>query len=209
MPLKKLKDTDTGTLGVWEISESEQELAENCPLTPDETLELSSIHHLTKRKEFLAGRLVLREVLRNRNISFQGIYKDSCGKPFLVNSGYHISLSHSFPFACAIINPESAVGIDIEKPQEKLLKISSRFLSPKEKLEVADNVQKHCIFWSAKEVLYKIYGRKKLIFNQELFVNLVPQVDGTLEGAIKTHQYHKSYRLKYFSFHEYIICYND
>lgn len=208
MPLKKTLELIHGTLGIWEISESEEELAKLCMLTNSEQEEFATVHHPNKRKEFLAGRLVLKTLLEKLNQSFNGLVKDDCGKPFLIGQTIHISLSHSYPYAGAIVSSTHPVGIDIEKPQEKLYRIAPKFLSEIEKTYVNDDLLKHCVYWCAKEVLYKIYGRKKLTFSKNLSVKATSDTQ-SLVGMIELPDFRQSYSIQYFLLDEYVVCFND
>lgn len=209
MPVIKLEESLNYSWAIWEILESEQALYDLSSLTPKEESELASIHHEWKRKEYLAGRLVLKAIVENQDRVFKGIYKDNFGKPFLIGSDFHISLSHSFPFATAILHLKEPVGIDIEKPQDKLLHIAQKFLSEEERIATGDDLQALCVFWCAKEVLYKIYGRKQLTLKSALYVSGYSKDHHTLSGSIKLTEAISNYRLRHLKFNEYVICFNE
>jgi phosphopantetheinyl transferase len=63
------------------------------------------------------------------------------------------------------------VGIDLEQPKEKLLRIAPRILAPQELQDAGTDVVKHCVYWCAKETLIKIYGRKDLTLAHNLLVS--------------------------------------
>src|SRR5690606_10777059 len=114
------------------------------------------------------------------------IKKDDCGKPHLLNCKYHMSMSHSNGFAAVILNKNESVGIDIEQVHEKIRRIEKKFLSDEEKLAASDNLEMLCMYWSAKEVLYKIYGRKKLELKKDLFIHpFSPEINETCVGEIR------------------------
>src|SRR5690554_2426990 len=104
MPLIRQENNANFTWAIWKVTESEDELLSLVKLSWDEEAEFLLISHPNKRLEFLAGKIVVREVLRIRKIVFQGMYKDDCGKPHLANCTDTISLSHSFPLAGAIFH---------------------------------------------------------------------------------------------------------
>ena len=206
MPVIKLENKVHYSWAIWEISETENDLFAHSTLTAEESFAYERIRHEQKRKEFLAGRLVLKALAEKQNLPFKGIRKDDCGKPFLIDSNVHISLSHSYPLAGAILNLEKEVGIDIESPKEKLKNIAPKFLSQEELTAAGENLDKLCLFWCAKEVLYKIYGRKQLIFNKHLSVTFG---DGFLEGKINLAEINKIYRLHYTKILQQYICFNE
>ena len=91
------------------------------------------------------------------NLNYQGIKKDNNGKPHLINSRYHISISHKFPYVSVIFDTKKC-GVDIERIDEKVRKIKSKFLSEDEELIVGENLKKLVEYWSMKETAYKVEG---------------------------------------------------
>lgn len=211
MPVIKLENGEGYTYAIWHISETEEVLLDLSELTSIEVKEFSTIRHEEKKKEYLAGRLTVKAILANMNKVFNGIQKDEYGKPHLIRCDHHISLSHSFPYAAAIVHSENTVGIDIERPQPKLKAIAPKFLSQNELAEAADDKKKLCIYWSAKEVLYKIYGRKQMSLCNEIKVDpfSAEGEEGTLRGSIIMPEHTRTYNLKYVNFNGYIICFNE
>src|SRR5690606_11645385 len=108
-----------------------------------------------KRLEFLAGRALIRALLREWNLPYPGLTKDAYGKPFLIGSPLHLSLSHSYPFVAAVLHRHKNVGIDLEQPKDKLLRIAPRVLCADELRNAGNDVVKHCVYWCAKEALVK------------------------------------------------------
>jgi 4'-phosphopantetheinyl transferase len=181
MPLLKFNPTDTESAwAVWHITESENELAyasfESCP---DELVSP------TKRLEFLAVRALLRETCQQLKIDYQGVLKDSFGKPHLKENPHQISLTHSFPYVAIQIHAYQPVGIDLEQPKEKLTRVAGRVLSAAEQEHAGNHIPTLCVYWCAKEALYKIHGMRGLAFQSHLLIDpfqLASQ--GTLHGQI-------------------------
>ena len=97
---------------------------------------------------------------------------DEFGKPHL-KDGKLISITHSFTFSGIIISDDTPVGIDIEKQRDKILKIAHKFTPIEEYKSIANHdalVSKLTIVWGAKESLYKIYGKKKLLFLNNIYI---------------------------------------
>jgi 4'-phosphopantetheinyl transferase len=182
MPLVRCETIGEGSAwGLWQIAETEEELSyeafESCP---------DDIIAPSKRKEFLAGRALVKLLAEKAGVQYSGIRKDEQGKPYLKNQSHEISLSHSSPYVAAQINCREAVGIDVEQPKEKLLRIASRVLSSSEEDDAGNDIVKHCVYWCAKEAMYKLYGKRGLHFNSQL--NLDPfdlQRSGELQGYIR------------------------
>ncbi len=205
MPVKELNAANKGKVALWHITEDENLLSDQlkpiqCPK------ELVSPQ---KRLEWLSGRLLIRHLANSLGLYYQGMEKDKFGKPFLKNLDYHISLSHSYPYVAAQINPSHSVGIDIEQPKEKLLKVAPRILNPVELENAGNDIIKHCIYWSAKEALYKIYGKRGLLFTNNLSVEPFDlEETGHLKGWIKTEENNVFAELKYIVHEEYVLVYS-
>ncbi|HZY78921.1 MAG TPA: 4'-phosphopantetheinyl transferase superfamily protein [Cyclobacteriaceae bacterium] len=204
MPLVKSEMTGlNSTWGLWEITEPEQELAfismESVP---------EDIVAPAKRLEFLAGRALIKTLVEKIGGDYTGIRKDEQGKPYLKDSKHEISLSHSSPYVAAQIHPSTSVGIDIEQPKEKLLRVAPRILSEGEEKDAGDDIVKHCVYWCAKEAMYKIYGKRGLHFNSQL--NLDPFVlkkAGELTGYIRANGIPMVVSLGYIVKEDYVLVY--
>lgn len=160
--------------GLWHITESLEELVEIIDLNDVDASYLDKIGHDKKKKEFLAGRIVLKQLLQYYNQPYKGVIKDDILKPYLLGSKHNISISHSHDYATAVIDPEDKTAIDIELISEKLAELSPKFLTEQE-LEFCDgDIQKITFVWCAKETLYKIYHGRGLIFKDNLFVRTCP-----------------------------------
>lgn len=160
------------SLLVWQIQESEKEILGLLPASVllDENLSKITIEHL--RLEFLVGRLCVQELCKTLNIQFKSVKKDEHGKPFMEGSDWEMSLTHSKNFIAVAVHPKKPIGVDIEKPSEKLKKIMPRLFSVDENKQVEDDLIKMSWFWSAKEALYKLYGKRGIDFKENLFLQL-------------------------------------
>lgn len=74
--------------------------------------------------------------LLNENIEL--IY-DDLGKPHLKNHDGHISISNTKELVAVIYHPTNAVGIDIEIPSERILKIAPKFVNENEQKWMNDS----------------------------------------------------------------------
>ena len=147
--IKKILNFDS-SIWVWKIHESTDELS---ILTNQTTNVKSEI----KKKEFYASRVLIEKMCEKLNILFKGVKKDDNGKPYLSKSNYHISISHKFPYV-AVIFDKKKCGVDIEKIDDRVRKIKSKFLSEKENLIIGKNLKKLVEYWSMKETAYKVDG---------------------------------------------------
>jgi 4'-phosphopantetheinyl transferase len=206
MPLEKLHQTPDTAWALWEIKEDESALAK--AISPYETVP-SYLTNIFKRLEFLAGRVLIKTLLTGWDFPFHGLTKDEFGKPFLKDLPYQISLSHSYPYVAAIVDRIRNVGIDLEQPKGKLLKIAPRVLEKKELKDAGDSITKHCVYWCAKESLVKIHGRKDLIFAENL--KIIPfslEKQGDLIGRIIVNNTETTIPLQYFVYENFVVVLN-
>ncbi len=206
MPLYKLKNTGTESAwGIWKVEESVEELAfaafEEAP---------DVIVHLTKRLEWLASRVLVRTLLEQNDLSYSGIHKDEFGKPFLRDLPHHISLSHAYPYVAVQLDSNKLVGIDIEQPTEKLLRIAPRVLSMEELENAGSDIRKHCVYWCAKEALYKVYGKRGLHFASQLLVDpFILGEMGDLKGVVNVQEEKLNVALSYEIEPEFVVVYTN
>ena len=157
-------------IGWWEITESVESLEEGFIFSVENIQDYHTLSHPSKKSEWLVIRLLLRSLLADWNEDYEGVYKDEFGKPHLSNRDYHISVTHAAEYVVVVIDKKKPVGIDLEKIRPKILKIAYKFLSEQELKDSGNELNKLTVYWSAKESLYKLYGRKKLIFSTDLYV---------------------------------------
>lgn len=125
-----------------------------------------NFNNIRRKREFVATR-----ILRHNNFGFEHIHYDSNGAPYINNEGF-ISISHSANMVGLAINQTHCVGLDLEFPREKIISIKSKFLS-KIEMDLFDTDDYIIVtkLWSAKEALYKLAGRKKILFIEELQIS--------------------------------------
>lgn len=167
MPLVYQQNINPFTkLGVWHINEVESFFTKQVPLQ-------NNISHPHKRLQHLAGRILLRELFED--FPLQLIIIADTKKPFLANEAFHFSISHCGNYAAAIVSKQNRVGVDIEIPHEKILRIRHKYLSGEEikMLEqlTADPIHLLTMAWSVKEALFKWYGVGQIDFIEHLHIN--------------------------------------
>lgn len=202
MPLRKFHQIESQSgWAVWHITENESQLSSGIiGSVPDE------IMHEKKRMEWLAGRQLLVTLCNHLGLRYFGIRKDEFGKPFLEKYPHHISLSHSFPFVAAQIDYDHPVGIDLEQPREKLLTIAPRIMSHAELQDAGTDIVKHCVYWCAKEAMFKIHGSGGLFFANHLIIDAFQlQSNGTLAGTIFDTNTSQKVSMNYFVEKEYVL----
>ncbi|MEX6627020.1 4'-phosphopantetheinyl transferase family protein [Tenacibaculum salmonis] len=170
MPVHKtITVNQTTKVLIWKIEESFDELSENITLNQRSTERISNMKSDLHQKGFLSVRQLLKEV----NYTDDDLIYDEFGKPHL-KDGKFISITHSFTFSAIIISDDKPVGIDIEKQRDKILKIAHKFTPIEQYKSIANHdalISKLTIVWGAKESLYKIYGKKKLLFLNNIYID--------------------------------------
>jgi 4'-phosphopantetheinyl transferase len=103
MPVVFSKKIDDQTmLCVWKIEETEAQLLSGLQLKQHELDIVAALSAGKRALHWLSTRLLLRTMLNTADYIDCKI--DEHGKPYLVNSETHISLSHSYDYAAVMIS---------------------------------------------------------------------------------------------------------
>ena len=192
MSIHKLYHLDMHTAYlIWYIEEKEEEFIRI--LNPNEPF--LSIQHTVKRLEFLASRIAYQQLCKEMALPYNPLLKDNIGKPYIANSTACISISHCYPFAVVAISMHSPIGIDIQIPNDKLRIVQEKYLNASELQAVNQDMDKLCLYWCAKEAIYKAEHRETLSFSKIEIMPFIKQEKGTLLG-------------NYLGRYRYSVCYN-
>ena len=191
---------------LWKIEEEADFFLKYLQINERDLATYSNATHPVKQLEWLASRTCVKYTVELLEHNYQGIEKDEHNNPYLSDIQGFVSLSHTSNYAVAIVSLEGEVGIDIEKVSNKLSRVAHKFLSESERLHVGDNLLKMCIYWCAKESLYKWYGKKNLSFKENIYVEPFEgnptMVKGEIfiDGILKT-----EHQLEVFYVEDYVI----
>ncbi len=205
MPLLVDKYVDgNNRLALWHITEGFEDLValQNCPIDPI----LLDVNELLKKQRLCAR--ILINLLGPETCN--EIAYDVFNKPFLLHSTFKISISHSQDLVAVIISATKETGIDIERIKPTIERISSKFMSERELavVETPNRMEHLTIYWCAKEALYKYYGKKGLIFRDNLFVEpFTPENYGRIKGHISIGDFTITLSLCYEKIGEYMLVY--
>lgn len=195
---KTLTVSNSTKVLIWKIEESIDELKDGITLSENSSVRLKSMKSELHQKGFLS----IRHLLKNVNLVDSDLVYDEFGKPHL-KDGRFISITHSFTFTGIIISDDVPVGIDIEKQRDKILKIAHKFTPIEEYKTIANHdalVSKLTIVWGAKESLYKIYGKKKLLFLHHIYVADFKFADEKTTGEIRFDGETSAYTVQFLEF---------
>jgi phosphopantetheinyl transferase len=165
-------------LAIWKIDEPESFFLDKVILN-------IQVSHPHKRLQHLAGRYILPYLYPD--FPYHEILIADTRKPFLQNEMYHFSISHCGQYAAAIVSSELRVGIDIEIITERLHKIKHKYLSKYElefvmNFNAADQIKILTILWSAKEAMFKWYGKGNVDFDKMM---LIEPFNLSIQGGIQ------------------------
>lgn len=141
-------------IAIWHIAESEQSLMNMCDNIGVDLDGIQQMRTAKRRIEALCEQLLLHHLLKCTHV----VFHLPSGAPYIENLHRNISISHTKQYvAVALCNDN--IGIDIEQHTPKVLGVRSRFLSNKEREDIAEtNVELNVAAWTAKEALYKAIG---------------------------------------------------
>jgi len=209
MPLQSVQKINQNTyLGFWYLTESAAALMHQLKKLAPATLALPDFTSTSRQQQWLAARLLVYTLLQEFTPELILLGTDSLGKPYLENSNYNLSISHTATHVAVLLSNRFEVGIDIESIHPKVLRVKEKFMTIDELIAAGDSLLKTIIYWCTKETLYKLYGRKKLIFKEHLGVKpFVLKDSGTLEASINTPGFQKDYLVYYEKKEDYLLTY--
>ena len=201
MPIYQINNiSKTIKVGVWKIIETEEELLNTLTNIGFDKSTISQTKNKQRLKQWLATRILLNDFFDNATITY-----DDLGKPHLDNDWF-ISISHSNEFVAINLNKKSHCGIDIEKISKKVERIKHKFLNPTD-LQKVSSLEHLTLYWGAKEALYKYYGKKEVLFIENLFITKFLSDKNNLIGAIELQDYSKEIPMEYEKIEDYILVY--
>lgn len=186
MPLRYAKKIpNRALLALWQTEEPDDWFRSKLLLQPEEREEIAQIH--PKRvTDWYSTRYLIH--LLSGDQDRKVCLKDAFGRPFLSDSPFHVSISHSDGLAAVILTDESA-GIDIQRWDKRMERLAPKFITAQEQRNLEDQDANGClhVLWGAKEALYKAYGRRQLDFKTNIFCSdfLYQANGGTLEGLVE------------------------
>ena len=200
---------ENAVLGIWEIKEEVDFLLSALDLCPEEKALYNSFANDTRRKHWLSYRNLLKHLASKTK--YTPLIYDENGKPHFVDDNNYLSVSHSGNVSAAIISSDYPVGIDIEVINPRIEKVVNKFLSKAEQssLNMEYRLEMLYVYWSAKEALYKMYGKGNLLFIENLPIepfNYSPS-GGKITGNILLENRKFQFTLHYQKLQEYMLVY--
>ena len=152
---------------VWKMTSSYEDQIKNPLLNTTELISAKELKSENRKKEFLSSRIALKKIF-NKELELK---HHKSGKPF-IKEAKHISISHSSNFLALAFGKEN-IGVDIEKPQNRMVKLMPKILSEIEFMEFKKepSIDLACKLWGTKESILKYMGDKKLNYKEDIKVN--------------------------------------
>ncbi len=203
--LKKELEESRSLVGVWQITESEEELRRLASVPTDEMEEISFLSNESLRKQKLAVRALLCELFGAKVY----LSHHDNGKPYLENSVTNISITHTKNYVAVILNDNEDVGIDIESMARDFSAVEKKALSEEEieDLEEEKRNEQLAIYWCAKEAIFKRQSAYNVDFAEQIEVERFrPKGEGELDATfIHKDGYEEEFELEYITFDNHVL----
>jgi 4'-phosphopantetheinyl transferase len=209
MPLFFIRQINTDSfLGFWDLQESPEALRAQLQAIAPADLIIPDFSNISRQQQWLGGRLLAYTLLEELLPTRPCLVAEKGGKPYFDQAGLHLSISHTRRQVVVILSGSGPVGIDIEAIHPKVLRVKDKFLTAAEQQAAGDDLNKTLIYWCTKETLYKLYGRKHILFKEHLRVQpFNGQRPGFLEASIQLPDFRKDYSIHYEVGTDFILTY--
>lgn len=203
--IQDLDDDYHSKLGVWKITESEEELRRLSSVPADELEEISYIKSESLRKQKFAVRALL-DIMFGEKVYLS--HHDN-GKPYIENSATNISITHTDKYVAVILNDTEEVGIDCESLDRDFSAVEKKALS-EEEIESLDEDKRNeqlAIYWCAKEAIFKKMSQYNVDFAEQIEIDdFRMRGEGELEATfIQKDGFEEELRLQYMTFDRHIL----
>lgn len=201
MPVfRKISLNDDQIIAIWKITESMDDFTQmatelniDMDLYPNAKIEI-------RNKQWLATRLLVAAFEPNPTISY-----DEYGKPLLSNQT-HLSISHAKHFVAIHLSTKKQNGIDIEEVSSKVERIKHKFLGEQDCLSHG-TTEELTLCWSAKESLFKYYGKGEVDFSMNLHILDINHSLQRMQGAIKMATHSENVQLGWKKIDNFVLVY--
>jgi 4'-phosphopantetheinyl transferase len=193
-------------LGIWEIRETLDELYNQVHLFPEEKERMLAFGSDMRKIEFLSVRLLLKTL----NNTCGPIVYNQQRKPYLPNSDFRLSISHSRNLTAIMISKTRKIGIDLEFMSHTISRVQHKFINSDEYITNDENKRSYHLYihWCAKEALYKLCDKQDISFKKNLTIEkFEPQEYGVIYGWVDNIYWHDKFELRYFTINNYVAVY--
>lgn len=203
--IKDLDDDYHSRIGVWQVTESEEELRQLSSIPSDELEEISYIRNESLRRQKLAVRALLDAMFEEKVY----LSHHDNGKPYIENNAINISITHTPKYVAVILAEDEEVGIDCESLDRDFSAVEKKALSEEEKedLDTDKRNEQLAIYWCAKEAVFKKMSQYHVDFAEQIEIDeFTPKGDGELEATfINKDGYEEELELQYITFDRHVL----
>lgn len=154
--------------------------------------------------------MTIRGMLIELLPEFCDIYYDEHRKPHLKDCPQYLSISHSHHKVAVSIDEKNITGVDLQHITDKVINIREKFLNEiEQKRKNTQTAEELTLYWSVKEALFKIYGKKDIFLKDNIQVNELHfnGSEGTAIGSIKAYNYFSEHFLELKLIDGYVLAY--
>ena len=206
MPIISIQNISSDiTLGLWKVTETKADFIKMLgnhlidKSKPENQAENVGIH-------WFASRVLLQNLFDANRIE---IHKSENNKPtlFIDHEKYFISISHSYEYVGIMFSKTHEIGFDIEKIDDRIHRVSHKFLNENEQ-KFAESKLSKTLIWSAKESVYKWYGKKELDFKDNMeMIEFKENTEGEFLSILNKNGVKKELVMHYFLIENYVFTY--
>ena len=212
MPLVYYNKISEGLeLGIWNITESIDELFKYLYLNKEEFATLDSFKSEKRKKQWMSYRALIRSIVQSDFI--YRIYYDDNNKPYLVNPPRAISVSHTDNYSAVLINENvnEIRGVDIEKISDKALRNKNKFLSDAEiNLLLPEDLNFYStLLWSAKEAVYKKINLPNIFLKSNIKIENIDIDKNTINTKFINNDFISEINVLWSIYDSIVITYTD
>jgi 4'-phosphopantetheinyl transferase EntD len=193
-------------LGIWEITESFQELYDSLTLSTEDEQRLFSFKSAGRRLEWLSVRKLLQTLTNDTKAR---ITYDKNRKPFLYDQSYNVSISHSHNITAILLSKNRRVGLDLEYMSHRISNVAFKFINENEFITDDEKYKRYHLYihWCAKEALYKICDKQDINFKQNLTILPFQQKEsGLITGIVNNRYITEEFPVHYFRTGNYVTA---
>ena len=203
--IKDLDDDYHSRIGIWQVTETEEELRNLTSIPTDEQEELSYIKSESLRKQKLAVRALLDTMFEEKVY----LSHHDNGKPYIENNATNISITHTEKYVAVLLNDSEEVGIDCESLDRDFSAVEKKALSDEEIEDLDDEKRNEqlAIYWCAKEAVYKKMSQYNVDFAEQIEIDSFhPKGEGELEATFTDKDgFEEELNLKYMVFDRHVL----
>ena len=175
-------------------------------MDPKNELSLNDYQLFLKKKvkqlksQFLASRKLITLVDSDLKVT----YKEDIP---LLSDNRNISISHSENIATILISENKGIGIDVERINNKVNSIKSKFLNEKEMHYLRGHRETRNLTraWTAKESIYKALRMPGVIFSENILIEEFNNESKTGIGKFISSNQERTFKLYFYDLDDYCL----